>query len=281
MKDIPWQAWFTAAVRGVMTVILLIATLLPIYWVIITSFKPDAEVLSSKINLLPSRFTLEHYENVFRSRNLVTFMRNSVVVAVGSTAISVSTGALAAYAFARFHYPGTLAESIRMWILSTRFIPPFALVIPLFLLFRDLKLLDTWRGLIIAHTLFSLPFVLWLLQSSFEELPYEIEEAALIDGCSRIKAFWYVVLPLATPILAASTIFAMLLSWNEFLFALLFTFSEATTLPVLVSQFLTDRSLQWGEIAAASTVAIAPVFVFMIFAQRYLVRGLTMGAVKT
>ena len=127
----------------------------------------------------------------------------------------------------------------------------------------------------------GLPFVLWMLQASFEELPYEIEEAALIDGCSRLKAFLYVVIPLATPAIAASTIFAILLSWNEFLFALLFTSSKATTLPVLVSQFLTDRSLQWGEIAASSTVAILPVFIFMIFAQRYLVRGLTMGAVKS
>jgi multiple sugar transport system permease protein len=218
---------------------------------------------------------------VFRSKDIPFYLKNSLITAAGSTALSVSSASLAAYAFARFKYPGNLSSTIRMWILSTRFIPPFAIVLPLFLLFRDYQLLDTRQGLIIAHTLFSLPFVLWMLQASFEELPYEIEEAALIDGCSRLKAFLYVVIPLATPAMAASTIFAILLSWNEFLFALLFTSSKATTLPVLVSQFLTDRSLQWGEIAASSTVAILPVFIFMIFAQRYLVRGLTMGAVKS
>jgi multiple sugar transport system permease protein len=123
--------------------------------------------------------------------------------------------------------------------------------------------------------------VLWLLQSGFEEVPREIEEAALIDGASRLQTFRFVALPLVAPILAASAIFALLLSWNEFLFALLFTQTKATTLPILVSNFLTDRSLQWGEIAASSLVAIVPVIVFMLAAQRYLVRGLTMGAVKS
>jgi multiple sugar transport system permease protein len=281
MDRISWSRWFYALVRIAVMLVLLFITLMPLYWVIITSVKPDAEVLSKDIRLLPSRFTLDHYRRVFESRDLTLFLKNSIIAAVGSTMLSVSTASLAAYAFARFKYPGNLANSVRMWILSTRFVPPFAIVLPLFLLFRDYNLLDTRQGLIIAHTLFSLPFVLWLLQSSFEELPYEIEEAALIDGCSRLTAFLYVVIPLATPAIAASAIFAMVLSWNEFLFALLFTYSKATTLPVLVSQFLTDRSLQWGEIAASSTVAIVPVLIFMLFAQRYLVRGLTMGAVKS
>lgn len=281
MGIVRWRHWLLKFIRIAIMLVLLFVTLLPIYWVITTSFKPDAEVLAKNIRLWPSRLTLDHYKNVFQTKDITFYLKNSVIAALGSTALSVSAGSLAAYAFARFKYPGNTANSIRMWILSTRFIPPFAIVLPLFLLFRDYKLLDTRQGLIIAHTLFSLPFILWMLQTSFEELPYEIEEAALIDGCSRLKAFLYVVLPLATPAIAASTIFAMLLSWNEFLFALLFTSSNATTLPVLVSQFFTDRSLQWGEIAASATVAIVPVLIFMLFAQRYLVRGLTMGAVKS
>jgi ABC-type glycerol-3-phosphate transport system permease component len=269
------------AIRISAMLLLLFVTLLPIYWVLVTSVRPDAEVLSRDIRFWPSRFTTEHYRNLFEAKDIRFYLKNSLIAAAGSTVLSVSSASLAAYAFARFKYPGNLGNTIRMWILSTRFIPPFAIVLPLFLLFRDYKLLDTHQGMIIAHTLFSLPFVLWMLQTSFEELPYEIEEAALIDGCSRLKAFFYVVLPLAAPAIAAATIFALLLSWNEFLFALLFAPSRATTLPVLVSQFFTDRSLQWGQIAASATVAIVPIFIFMLFAQRYLVRGLTMGAVKS
>ena len=273
--------------RGVITVVrlailllLLGVTLLPVYWILSTSIRPDAEVLRPNPSLWPGRITFEHYGNAFESGRITFYLANSLTVALGSTVLALALGAPAAYAFTRFRYPGSLADHVRLWMLSTRFIPPFAIVIPIFLLFRDLRLLDTRPGLLIAHTVFSLPFVLWLLISGFEQLPHEIEEAALVDGSSRFRAFLTIALPLAAPTLAAAAIFALLLSWNEFLFALLLTASQATTVPVFISQFVTDRSLQWGEIAASAAVSSVPVIAFLFFAQRYLVRGLTMGAAK-
>jgi multiple sugar transport system permease protein len=273
--------------RGVITVVrlailllLLGVTLLPVYWILSTSIRPDAEVLRPDPSLWPGLVTFEHYRNALESGRITFYLANSLTVAVGSTVLALALGAPAAYAFTRFRYPGSLADHVRLWMLSTRFIPPFAIVIPIFLLFRDLKLLDTRPGLLIAHTVFSLPFVLWLLISGFEQLPHEIEEAALVDGSSRFRAFLTIALPLAAPTIAAAAIFALLLSWNEFLFALLLTASQATTVPVFISQFVTDRSLQWGEIAASAAVASVPVIAFLFFAQRYLVRGLTMGAAK-
>jgi len=273
--------------RGVITVVrlailllLLGVTLLPVYWILSTSIRPDAEVLRPDPSLRPGLVTFEHYRNALESGRITFYLANSLTVAVGSTVLALALGAPAAYAFTRFRYPGSLADHVRLWMLSTRFIPPFAIVIPIFLLFRDLKLLDTRPGLLIAHTVFSLPFVLWLLISGFEQLPHEIEEAALVDGSSRFRAFLTIALPLAAPTLAAAAIFALLLSWNEFLFALLLTASQATTVPVFISQFVTDRSLQWGEIAASAAVASVPVIAFLFLAQRYLVRGLTMGAAK-
>ena len=273
--------------RGVITVLrlailllLLGVTLLPVYWILSTSIRPDAEVLRPDPSLWPGRVTFEHYGNAFESGRITFYLANSLTVALGSTVLALALGAPAAYAFTRFRYPGSLADHVRLWMLSTRFIPPFAIVIPIFLLFRDLKLLDTRSGLLLAHTVFSLPFVLWLLISGFEQLPHEIEEAALVDGSSRFRAFLTIALPLAAPTLAAAAIFALLLSWNEFLFALLLTASQATTVPVFISQFVTDRSLQWGEIAASAAVSSVPVIAFLFFAQRYLVRGLTMGAAK-
>jgi multiple sugar transport system permease protein len=268
------------AARVVIMLLLLAVTLLPVYWILSTSIRPDAEVLRPNPTLWPERVTFDHYREIVASGRISFYLGNSLAVAFGSTALALILGAPAAYALTRFRYPGSLAEQVRLWMLSTRFIPPFAIVIPIFLLFRDLKLLDTRTGLLLAHAVFSLPFALWLLISGFEQIPREIEEAALVDGSSRWRAFLTVALPLAAPTLAATAIFALLLSWNEFLFALLLTASKATTMPVYISQFVTDRSLQWGQIAASAAVASLPVIAFLLFAQRYLVRGLTMGAAK-
>jgi multiple sugar transport system permease protein len=268
------------ALRALAIAALLFFTLLPIYWIIVTSLRPDAEVLKIGASMLPQTWTLEHYQYLFAQTNVGKFLGNSLIVSVLSTAISVGFSLPAAYAFSRLRYPGKLAENTRMWVLSTRFIPPFAIAIPLFLFFRDLKLLDTIPGLVLAHTAFSIPFTLWILQAGFDELPKEVEEAGLIDGCDRWQIFTRIALPLVVPSILCATIFSLLLSWNEFLFALLLTVNKANTLPLLVSQFVTDRSLQWGNIAASSAIASVPMVFFLIFTQRYLVRGLTAGAVK-
>lgn len=260
--------------------LLLAFTLLPIYWILITGFRPDAEVLTPVLSLFPKTWTLANYEDLISRADIGRFLSNSVVVAIVSTILSVGLALPAAYALERLPYPGKLAENVSLWALSTRFIPPFAIALPLFLIFRDLRLLDTRTGLIIAHTIFSLPFALWILQSGFREVPIEIEEAARVDGCDRWQIFARIAVPLVVPSIFCAAIFSLLLSWNEFLFALLLTVNNASTLPLLVARFVTDRSLQWGAIAAAATVASVPVMLFLILGQRYLVRGLTAGAVK-
>jgi multiple sugar transport system permease protein len=260
--------------------ILLAFTLIPIYWILVTGFRPDAEVLTPELSLFPRSVTLGNYQGLIAKADIGRFLSNSVVVAIVSTLLSVGLALPAAYALERLPYPGKLADNVSLWVLSTRFIPPFAIALPLFIIFRDLRLLDTRTGLIIAHTIFSLPFALWILQSGFREVPLEIEEAARVDGCDRWQIFARIAVPLATPSIFCAAIFALLLSWNEFLFALLLTVNEASTLPLLVARFVTDRSLQWGSIAAAATIASVPVMLFLVFGQRYLVRGLTAGAVK-
>lgn len=274
------MAWLLTALRLLAISALLSFTLLPIYWIVVTSLRPDAEVLRIGASMLPQQWTLEHYRHLFTETDVGKYLTNSVVVALASTAVSVGLSLPAAYAFSRLRYPAGLAENVRLWILSTRFIPPFAIAIPLFLFFRDLKLLDTVPGLILAHAAFSIPFTLWILQAGFDELPREIEEAGLMDGCDRWQIFTKIALPLVVPSIVCATIFSLLLSWNEFLFALLLTVNKANTLPLLVSQFVTDRSLQWGNIAASSAIASLPMVLFLVFTQRYLVHGLTAGAVK-
>jgi len=160
-------------------------------------------------------------------------------------------------------------------------VPPIVSIIPIFLLFRYLQLLNTYTGLIIIYTGFSLPFVTWMMRAFIQEVPVELDEAALVDGCSRMTVFVRIVLPLTAPGLAATAIFAIILAWNEFLFALILTTTSAiTTLPVGIAGLVSQYELLWGEMSAAGTVAIIPILIFAMSVQRYLVRGMTMGAVK-
>jgi len=185
--------------RWLAIAILLAFTLLPIYWILITGFRPDSEVLTPVLSMIPKTWTLANYENLITQVDIGRFLTNSVVVAFVSTILSVGLALPAAYALERLPYPGKLAENVSLWALSTRFIPPFAIALPLFIIFRDLRLLDTRTGLIIAHTIFSLPFALWILQSGFREVPIEIEEAARVDGCDRWQIFARIAVPLVTP----------------------------------------------------------------------------------
>jgi len=192
-------------------------------------------------------------------------------------AISVLVGAPAAYAFARFRTGG---ENLSFWVLSTRMFPPVASALPLFLVFRFLHLLDTHPALIIANTIFNLPFVIWLLKGFFEDLPVELEEAAVIDGTTIFGAFRRVALPLVAPGLVVTALFSFIFTWNEFMFALLFTRREVRTLTIIVPSLVGGHEILWGEIAAVGVVAIIPNVTLALLLQRFLVRGLTLGAVK-
>lgn len=271
--------WMTLLALALATIVMLF----PIYVIVATSFKTPIDVTSPRLNLL-FQPTLDNYlalvgliPSEFRF-DLFLHFRNSVLAAAGSTLLAVIVGTPAAYAFARISFRGR--QQGMLILLGTRLLPPIAAVIPLFLIMRSVGLLDTVFGLVIAYTTFNLPFFVWLMHSFFLDLPKELEEAAKMDGATSWQTFFRIMLPLSRPGLAASTIFCMVLSWNDFLFAVTLTGRNAPTLPLLVSGFVTDMGVSWGIMMAAGTVIVTPVLIFTLLVQRHLLRGMTAGAVK-
>lgn len=261
----------------VAVVLFLLWVLVPIYAVFSNSLKPSLVIFSS-----PPKWifhpTLEHYRNVLGRLRFDRYLKNSAIVAGGSTTLALVLGTPAAYAFARLRMRGR--ELLAFLILFSRMVPAFVLVVPMFLIFSHLHLIDTYRGLILAHTTFELPLVIWLMRSFFEDIPGELEEAARVDGASRVGAFLRVALPLSAPGLTATAILCLLFSWNEFLFALVLSGPATRTMPVGVSSFIGTVSIDWGGSSAAAVLAMLPIFVLGLAVQKFLVRGLTMGAVK-
>lgn len=251
--------------------------LFPIYWAVSTSFKLPKDVFASPPIYWPSSGTLANYREVI-ARYLTPAIPNSAVVSLSSTALALLVGSAGGYALSRF--PSKRRGSLAMWILSTRMMPPIATAIPLFLMLNAVNLLDTRLGLILAYVAFNLPFVVWVTKGFFDEIPVEVEESALLDGCTPLGVFWRLAIPMALPGIVAAGILGLIFSWNEFLFALVLTRSSATTLPVVMSSLESTDGIYWGHIGALSTIAIVPVLILAAFIQRYLVRGMTMGAVK-
>jgi multiple sugar transport system permease protein len=260
------------------TVILFVAWVaIPIYAVFSNSLKPSLIIFSSPPKWL-FHPTLEHYRSVFGRLHFDRYLQNSLIVAAGSTSLALLLGTPAAYAFARLKMRG--GNFIAFLILFSRMVPAVVLVVPMFLIFSHLHLINTYRALILAHTTFELPLVIWLMRSFFEDIPADLEEAARVDGASKLGAFLRVALPLSAPGLTATAILCLLFSWNEFLFALILSGPSTRTMPVGVSSFIGTVSIDWGGSSAAAVLAMLPIFVLGLAVQRFLVRGLTMGAVK-
>lgn len=254
-------------------------TLAPIAWVVVSSFKTPSQLFTWPPTYLPFPLSIDSYREAFINRPLMTYITNSLVVAAVSTPLSVGLAALAAYGVARFSFRGR--GLLLFAILAVRMLPGLVVAIPLFLIFRQLHLVDTRLGLILAYTAFNLPFNIWLLQGFFAEVPREIEEAAIVDGCSALMVFWRVMLPLIAPGLVASAIFCLMLAWNEYGFALILTYTtKSQTLPIALAGFITDRGTNFSAMMAGGTVALLPMLLFSLLVQRYLVQGLTVGAVK-
>ena len=250
--------------------------LFPIYWIAITAFKPPAELRATPPVWFPEEPTLTHLRAVMELRGY-TALRNSLIIAGSATALSLLIGSLAAYAIARFNTGG---RHFAFWLLSQRFLPPVVLVIPLFLIMRDLKWLDTHHGMIALYTVFNLPYVVWMMRSYIAGLPTEIEESALVDGTTRFGVLWRITLPLVLPGLIATATFAFIFSWTEFLFAVIFTRTNAFTLPVTISGYVGSQGTNYGQAASLAIVATAPLFVLGLLVQKHFVRGLTLGAVR-
>lgn len=254
--------------------------MLPLVWMILTSLKP-----SGMAQAIPPRWifppTLDHYVTIFSGRTASAFpplLLHSAIVATASTLLTIALGLLAAYALARMRFVGK--RFLAMWILSTIMFPPVVSVIPVFIIAGYLQLIDTWPVLIIPYTAFNLPIAIWMLRSSIRQIPYEIEEAAFVDGASRAQIIMKVILPLAAPGIATAAILTALLSWNEFLFALSLTRSAVKTAPVGVNEFTGMFGTDWGNLSAAATTIVAPILVMALILRRRLVEGLSLGAVK-
>ena len=267
--------------KYLMLVIAMVAAIAPVYWMLTISLKREVDQFANPPRWLFFPPTLEHYYDAFVARAFVQYLITSALVAIASTGCALVIGTLGAYSLARFELPWRLDRKLSLWILSTRMFPAIVTAVPLFLMMRDLGLLDTRLSLIIVYTGFNLPFVIWMMRGFFAEVPRDLEEAAMVDGDSRLGALWRVVLPLVAPGLAATAVFCLIVSWNEFLFALVLTQTdEAMTLPVGIAGRVTQYEIKWGVMSAAGVVAIIPILAFAIAVQRYLVRGLSLGAVK-
>ncbi|MBS4208880.1 carbohydrate ABC transporter permease [Bacillus sp. FJAT-50079] len=272
--------------RACFLTITILFILFPLYWMIITSFKKEGELFAAKQTFFPKNITWQHYidsiEGILSSNNpFMQFFINSTIVSSVSTILCLTIGAFAAYSLARFKLKGKRTERLSFAILTARMLPPIVVVIPLYLIMQKLGLVNTLWAMLIVYTGFNLPFVVWMMKAFFEEIPVELEESAMIDGHSRIMAFFTVVLPLAIPGLVATSIFTVILTWNEFLFAMfLLNSTDVMTLPAGISTFITQYKTNWGALCAAATVSILPVLFFSFIVQKHLVRGMTMGAVK-
>jgi multiple sugar transport system permease protein len=258
-----------------------LASLAPVYWMLTVSLKTEAEQFAVPPRWLSFSPTLAHYREAFFARSFGRYLLTSAAAAVLSTACAMVLGTLAAYALARLRMRGRWGARLALWILSTRMLPPIVTAVPIFLLMRDVRLLNTLTALVVVYTALNLPFVVWMMRGFFREIPRELEESARVDGDSRLGALRRVVLPLAAPGLAATAVFCLIISWNEFLFALVLTQTDAAmTLPVGIAGRVTQYEIKWGVMSAAGVVALTPILLFALAVQRYLVRGLSLGAVK-
>jgi multiple sugar transport system permease protein len=255
----------------------LIWTMFPVIWMVISSFKNriDALTIPPAWIFLP---TAENYVKIFTERNFLFYLGNSLVVSVSSMLVSLLFAVPAAYAFARFKFRGKRAMTI--WLLAVQLFPALGILIPLFLIMNSLALLDTLLGLMIIYMMFNVPFAIWMMRGFLEGVSPSCEEAAMVDGCSRLGAFTRVTLPMVLPGITATAVFLFIGSWNEFNFAIFFTSTNARTLPTMTVQFLTHLGVKWGEMFAAATTAVIPVIIFSLLVQKYLVRALTFGMIK-
>lgn len=297
-------------VAGVIVIVYAIVALVPLAWIFLTSIKtpPDSISYPPKVIFDPS---LEGYCNLFttrsrqtpdylqtlpppsgvcekiaRDRNMVIVgpsnyaprFLNSLVIAFGSTALSVLLGTAAAYGFSRFKVP--LKDDLLFFILSTRMMPPIAVAIPIFLMYRELGLSDTKLGMILLYTAVNVSLAVWLLKGFMDEIPREYEEAAMVDGYTRLQAFFKVVLPQATTGIAATAIFCLIFAWNEYAFAVLLTSGDAQTMPPFIPFIIGEGGQDWPAVAAATTLFFIPILCFTILLRRHLLRGITFGAVR-
>ena len=262
-----------------LVLLLLIPTLFPMYWIIISSVKTNLETHSVPVTFLPKVWTLDSYREVFERRNFARYMGNAMFVALATTAWGVIVAAWSGYGFARYDF--RFKAGIMAFVLIAQSFPRILLVIPYFQMANEFGLRDTYWALILAYSTFIQPLCLWIMKEYFEQIPRELDEAALVDGASPFRAFWDIILPLARPALGATAIIAFLTAWNEYEFALVLTSSERVrTISVAIASFIGEFTTEWNLVMAAAAIGTLPVVIIFLFFQRQLMHGLTGGAVK-
>ncbi|MER8644199.1 carbohydrate ABC transporter permease [Mesorhizobium sp. M1252] len=269
------RAWRSFA--WAVLLVAVVVALTPYVWMVLASFKNRVDLLSSVPKWIFSP-TLANYPAVFIDKEYWPLAINSVLISVSSTVLCIVIGAPAAYGFARSNFPGK--EDLFFFFLTTRMAPPISIAVPLFLFFTSLGLIDTIYAVVIAHTSFNLSLVVWMMRGFFAEIPREIDEAAMMDGRSRLGAFFFVVAPLAAPGIGATAVLCFILSWNEFLYAFILVAFDGRPLTVGIPGLVTPHGTLWGQVAAVAIVATLPIVLFTFLVQKQLVRGLTFGAVK-
>lgn len=267
----------TSLARRLILLLFAVWTVFPLYWIFTMSLKREVDILASPPAWLFSP-TLDHYRKILSEGEVIGFFRNSVIVGLGSTALGLAVGVPAAYILARQQFRGR--ADYDFWILSTRMAPPVAMLVPFFILYRQLGLQDSHIGLIIAHVAQNLAIIIWVMKGFFSDLPAELDEAGLVDGGTLWQTFRRIMMPLALPGIAATGILAFLFSWNEFLFALVLTNNRARTAPVGLHSFIGYQEVQWGALSASATIMLLPVLLLLVIFQRQIVRGMTLGAVR-
>jgi multiple sugar transport system permease protein len=262
--------------RYIVAIALTLFFIFPVYWLFIISFKTPDEIFAFPPVWYPESIQFANYRVLFKDGDAETVW-NSLILAGVSTVIAMVLGTICAYSLVRFKTGG---ENLAVWIISQRMMPPIAIAFPIFLLYVFFGWVDSFHGLIILYTAFSLPYVIWMMRGYIEDLPLELEESALVDGCTRWEVLWKVVFPMVRSGLFATAVFTFVFAWNDFLFALVLTRTEVITYTVQVTHYFGGQSNFWAKIAAMSVLGTIPVFFTVATLQRYLVRGISMGAVK-
>jgi multiple sugar transport system permease protein len=267
-------AWLTTALAAI------VFAITPIVWMLLTSVKSNREI-TQETSLVPQALTTANYVSLFSGREFASYLTNSVIVTSASVGIALVLGTMAAYSMARFRLRAGVERYIGFSLLMVRLLPPVVIIIPLFLVVQQLGLLNTQLSLIVVYAAFNVTIVVWMMESFFREIPIDLEEAAMVDGDTRFTAFRRIVLPLAAPGLVATGIFAVITTYNEFLFALVLTSTPgAETMPVGAATLIGRINVDWGAMSAAGVIGALPIVIFSLLVQKHLVRGLTMGAVK-
>lgn len=256
----------------------LVFLLFPFYWMFVTSVKPNAEIYATPLIYWPREFTWATYEKLFGYFDFFKYMKNSLIVAVCTMILSLIVSTLAAYAFSRYNFPGR--KVLMAVFLSNNMFPTVLLMIPLYSIMRQMGLLYTPGGLVLAYTTFTIPFSVWLIQGFIRDVPFSLEEAALVDGCNRVRAFLRIFLPVLTPCLLAAGVYMFMQAWNEYTLASMFTNPATRTIPVALNSLIGQLGVEWDMLCAGGTIAVIPVCIMFFFAQKRLVAGLTAGAVK-